>query len=610
MSYELTHLSPAGHFIARSAFIACCLLLFACSGHDDPPEVITEPGSPRITFAQSSYTLQEGVPAVISGTITSNPALVSIKYFVVNGGTETPLGTSYTTGMEYPFSQTITPTAATTGFKVIALNKAGEETAAEAPIALQVDEERVNNLTVSPKNNARAAFVDTRLAIEFPSAPVLGNSGIIGIYKTDGTKVDEINLADAQPRLENGGLYNTSRIDLLPCGDRVRAVNYRPAFVKGNTLVIQLHSGVLDYKTQYYVTIDAAVVQGITFEGITAHQWTFTTKSAAPTATTVTVDDDGEADFRTIQAAIVYSLSKGKDAPVTIQIKNGVYEELLFVRNKNNLTLKGESRDGVIITYDNYDQWNGGTGGSIALPAAGGTIATAGGRAIFLMESCDMLRLDNLTLTNTHGAGNQAETMYFNSSGRLLVVNCTIGSHQDTLCLKGYCWFYNTLVSGDVDFIWGGAEIALFEQCEIRSVTASGYILQARTPAPTSRGFVFLNCSLSKASGVADNSTSLARSAGNSSYYDNVSFINCRMDTHIAVAGWHNNPLPNPATATATGGWKEYGSKNINGETLSVTGRLQPGSYQLTESEYTAGYSSRTAVFAGYANGTAWMDTN
>jgi pectin methylesterase-like acyl-CoA thioesterase len=597
----------------RSPFTVFCwplivLLFTACSGGEDKDhEIVVEPSPPVITFAQGSYSLPAGVAATVSGTVTSATALSSVKCYLVAGGNETALNLSYPNNTTFPFTQIFTPTMATTAFRVVAVNKAGEETSAEAPIALQVDEEKVNNLTVSPKNNARAAFVDTRLTIEFPSTPVLGNNGIIAIYKADGTKVDEINLADAQPQLASGGLYNTSRIDLLPCGDRVRAVNYLPAVVEDNILIIRLHSGVLDYHTQYYVTVEAEVVQNVGFEGISANQWTFTTKSDAPTAASVTVDDDGEADFRTIQAAIVYSLSKGKDAPVTIQIKNGVYEELLFIRNKNNLTIKGESRDGVIIRYNNYDSWNGGTGGSIAPPEVNGAIATAGGRAVFLMESCDMLRLENLTIVNTHGAGNQAETMYFNSSGRLLVVNCTFTSNQDTLKLKGYCWFYNSLVSGDVDFIWGSAVVALFEQCEIRSVTSGRYVLQARTPTLTDKGFVFLNCSLTKAAGVANSTTSLARSAGSSSYYDNISFILCRIDTHISAAGWYNSPAPNPATATATSGWKEYGSKDMAGAPLSVSGRLQPGSYQLTESEYTAGYSSRATIFAGYANGSAWM---
>ncbi|MDR2361917.1 MAG: Ig-like domain-containing protein [Prevotellaceae bacterium] len=588
------------------SLLALSLMGASCASQENiTPD---SPFAPVITFDEDSYQFPVDVPATISGIVTSSPALTSVSCFVVNGTEETALGVGYTTQPSLSFSQTFTPTVRTTGFKVVAKNQAGEETVKIAAIAVTVDEATVNNLPVEPKNHARNAYIDTYLRIEFPSSPKLGTAGVVAIYQSDGLKVDELRLDDAQPQLSNGSLYASTKIDLLACSDRVRAVNYRPFTVQEKTLVIKPHYGVLEYGKEYYVTIDASVVEDVSFDGVAAGQWTFATKANVPTATSVTVDDDGDADFRTIQAAIAYSVTKGKDEPVTIQIKNGTYEELLFVRNKNNLTLLGESRAGVVITYDNYDQWNGGTGGSISRPAAGEAIATAGGRAVFLMESCDMLRLENLTLTNSHGPGNQAETMYFNSSYRLLVVNCNLHSNQDTMNIKGYCWFYNTLVAGDVDFIWGGAQIALFEQCEIRSVTANGYILQARVPAAADKGFVFLECRLTKGAGVADNSTWLARSAGNASYYDNISFIRCRMDTHIATAGWYNSPAPNPTAASASAGWKEYGSMDLNGAALPVSGRLSPASCQLTESEYNAGYKDRATIFAGYTNGSAWMN--
>ena len=43
--------------------------------------------------------------------------------------------------------------------------------------------------------------------------------------------------------------------------------------------------------------------------------------------------------------------------------------------------------------------------------------------------------------------------------------------------------------------------------------------------------------------------------------------------TGVAAAGWHTSPAPNPGTATATDGWKEYGSKDASGNVLSLTGR-------------------------------------
>jgi hypothetical protein len=43
----------------------------------------------------------------------------------------------------------------------------------------------------------------------------------------------------------------------------------------------------------------------------------------------------------------------------------------------------------------------------------------------------------------------QAETIYFNAdAGRLIARNADFISEQDTLQLKGYAWFYRSLVAG------------------------------------------------------------------------------------------------------------------------------------------------------------------
>ncbi len=467
----------------------------------------------------------------------------------------------------------------------------------------------------TPTHNAENVNVDTRLQLRFGATPVLNTSGEIAIYKKDGTRVDLIKLSDVKNNTNyTSTLTNFVGIANANNGGRVRAVTYTPVRVEGSSVIIAPHNGVLNYDTEYYVTISDGAIVG--FSGLASNEWAFKTKAAAPTGNEVTVAADGNADFSTVQGAIDYVAAKGKDEAVIINIKNGVYEEMLYMRNKNNVTIKGESRDSVIIRYNNYDGLNGGSGGSAVKPAANGTLAS-GGRSVFLVESCDMLRLENLTLLNTHaktGGGDQAETIYFNStSGRLIAVNCNFISAQDTILVKGYCWFYNCLIAGDVDFIWGYVKICLIENCEIRTrvdvrngtaTTNGGYVLQARVENVTDKGFIFLNCNFTKESDLPDGKTYLARSAGSASNFDNVSVINCTLGSHIATTGWYNNPLPNPLTANATSGWKEYKSKDTSGNPVSTTGRLA-NSYQLSDAEYTAGYATRAAIFGSY--GTAWM---
>lgn len=466
-------------------------------------------------------------------------------------------------------------------------------------------------LFLSPSNGSENVYVDTYLDIALDSLPVLGTQGSIVIYKKDGVKVDEIKMEDSH--VGNNGLYNSTKVDLigLPSSandNRVRTANYYPVTILGNTVRIKPHYGVLEYDTEYYVTIDKDVIIGNNFGGIPGDEWIFKTRPEAPALTieTITVGKSEESDFRTIQAAIDHAAKMEKDASITVYVENGIYEELLFVRNKNNLTIRGESHEGVIIRYENYEALNGGVGASAARPEFGVDHITSGGRSIFLIEASDNLRLENLTMENTHiktGNGDQAEVFYFNATtNTLVVINCNLISKQDTINVKGYCWFYNNMIAGDVDFIWGSPVVALFEECEIRSVSGGGYILQARVPGETDNGFVFLNCMLTAGDNVPDGTTYLARSAHYDSYYDNIAFISTKMGSHITSIGWMVEPgkSPNPSVASANSGWKEYASTDLNGILLDVSERLLKVQHQLTGEEYKFGYQDREQIMEAY----------
>ncbi|PUA27784.1 MAG: hypothetical protein B0W54_14725 [Cellvibrio sp. 79] len=462
---------------------------------------------------------------------------------------------------------------------------------------------------VDPVVSEANAYVDTKLSITFDAPPTLGTSGRIRIFKAgDDSIVDTITLSD--------------NIDAIgyPSQGNYRIVKSNPLSINGNTLTITVDNAKLAYNTAYYVAIADGVVTGANLNGTSftglgkSAGWSFTTKAAAPAAGDVTVDDNGPADFRTVQGAINHVVQTvAKDTPVTISVKNGDYRELLYLRGKNNLTIQGESRNGVMIHYTNNENTNGGTGTS---QSAG---SPAGGRSVFLVETSDLLKLDNLTMKNDSlvGIGKQAEVIYFNNDiGRLIATNSNFISEQDTIQVKGYSWFYRSLIAGNVDFIWGNNRAALFEESEIRSLgnsespTNGGYILQARTVTAGDKGFVFLNSNLTRGAGPAgnlppDGATWLARSGGNVSYFDNIVFVNTKMDAHINPKGWSVSPAPNPGTATATSGWREYASTDMNGTTLDVSQRVT-ASYQLSFGEIVSSYCNRAQVFAAYNANAGW----
>jgi pectate lyase len=470
-----------------------------------------------------------------------------------------------------------------------------------------------------PEATAAGVHVDTTLKLVFDKPPTLGSSGSIRIFrKADDALVDVIRLSGETDALGYEGQA------------LVRKVNTTPIRIAGNTVTIKPHSNKLAYGQEYYVAIADGVftntsLGGTPFVGLgRAAGWSFATKDGAPAGSSVTVDDDGEADFRTVQGALNHAMQHfSKAEPVTITVKNGSYEELLYLNGKDNVTIRGESRDGVMISQTNHETMNPGTGSSQSATASG---TPSGGRAVMLVEAADMLVLDTLSLKNTtirsSSISAQAETIYFNSEGRLVAKNASFYSEQDTLNLKGWSWFYRTLVEGNVDFIWGSSRAALFEESEIRSVgdsanaSSGGYVLQARVPTAADIGYVFLNSALTHGPGpgplrgdVPTGATYLARSPGGTATWDNIAFIHCRMDTHVAPVGWaglgvNGQPAPNPTVARADAGWREFGSRDMAGNPLDL--RARAGGFILSESDVAARFATREKVFAGYGNGVGW----
>ena len=435
--------------------------------------------------------------------------------------------------------------------------------------------------------------VDAPLVLEFDSDVVLGTEGTLKVFNDRDRQVDIIDLADAATvTTRDDGIdipktkiaddtRMTTWMNALRCGSRYRVVHYTPLKVNGKKLTVKLHSGVLDYGSEYYVTLDAGFVKD--HPGLEKGDLTIKTK-AKPTSTTLSVNPDGKSDFCTVQGAVDCAASLGKDVAVTIEIARGEYEEMVFIREKNNLTIKGRSRASTTLYYANNESYEGGSGGSVSSkPSSGREIGKSGGRGVILVESCSNLAIETLTMKNTFGSQNgQAEVIYFNSdNGTLSIKDCALHSLQDTFLCKGTVSVTGSIIAGHCDFIWGYPKVCVFDNCEIRAM-APGYVVQARVNSASDKGFIFRNCRFTAADGVADGKMYLARSAGQSNMFDNVTLINCTLGPVIAAEGWYTNPEPNPKVPTATSGWKEYGSKTTGG--AAVTGHNAYGKV-LTEEE-------------------------
>lgn len=80
------------------------------------------------------------------------------------------------------------------------------------------------------------------------------------------------------------------------------------------------------------------------------------TANAQPAGKTIVVEKNGKGDYKSIQGAI-NSLKDSSNTPRVILIKNGTYNEKIYLQ-KHNVVLQGESREKTIITQSiARDEW-------------------------------------------------------------------------------------------------------------------------------------------------------------------------------------------------------------------------------------------------------------
>jgi len=236
--------------------------------------------------------------------------------------------------------------------------------------------------------------------------------------------------------------------------------------------------------------------------------------------TEFTVAADGSGDFTSIQDAIDASKTFPYER-ITIHLKNGVYKEKVEVYPWNpNISLIGESRDGTVITYDDYfDKMQKGRNSTF--------------HTYTLRVRGNDFHAENLTIVNSSGPVGQAVALHVEAD-RVSIVNTTLKGYQDTLYLAGEgfrSYFKDCHIEGSVDFIFGEGT-ALFENCEIKSLL-DGFVTAASTPRGARFGFVFDRCRLTAADDV--DSVYLGRPWRR---YARTVFMNSKLGEHILPAGW------------------------------------------------------------------------
>ncbi|GAB3986168.1 pectinesterase family protein [Spirosoma daeguense] len=274
---------------------------------------------------------------------------------------------------------------------------------------------------------------------------------------------------------------------------------------------------------------------------------------------TFTVAQDGSGTYKTIQEA-VNNFRDHMQVRVTLFIKNGTYAEKLVIPSwKPNIHVIGESKEGVIITGDDYS--------GKAYP--GGKDWTGNSKFstytsyVVLVDAPDII-LENLTIRNTAGRVGQAVALHVEGD-RFVCKNCALLGNQDTLyaAAEGSRQYYeNCHIEGTTDFIFGKS-IAVFQSCTIKNLSDS-FITAAATPAYQQYGFVFFDCKL-----IADPSVKKAYLGRPWRPQAKTVFIRSEIGDHILPAGWDNwGNAANEKTVL----YAEYGSTGPGGTTSKRAG--------------------------------------
>ena len=468
-----------------------------------------------------------------------------------------------------------------------------------------------------PANQAVDINPDTLLSLSFAEPPLLGTSGQIRIYDAaDHRLVDTLDLSvpagpdpthrialpadaidpnPATPTTTTPAVRTTPadlhRYQLNTIGG-LADFHFYPVIIRGKVATIYPHNQVLQYKHSYIVQIDPGVLlpaagsPDAAFAGFSSDKdWTFSTKAASPAADAhrLVVASDGSGDFNTVQGALDFV----PDHPLerlTIFIRNGRYEEIVFFRGKSNLTLRGEDRDKVQIGYGNNSAFN---------PPMPGPSR----RSAFSVYDSTDITLSNFSVSNFDGG--QAEGLLIYGSHNI-VDRVNIKGSGDALNLRGSVYLNECRIIGDGDTILGVGP-AFFNHCEIQSARA--YMWMRNTGA--NHGNVFVNSTFITHKAAAAYASAqpdvavLARLPSNHglNYPEaEVVLINCRMKG-IPPEGW--GPLDGDTSRVRF--W-EFHSTDLDGHPVDTRQR-HPASRQLAQpqdAEIIANYSRPAFVLGGW----------
>ncbi|KAI0402460.1 pectinesterase [Xylaria palmicola] len=446
------------------------------------------------------------------------------------------------------------------------------------------------DIQLYPTNREKGVNPDVQLKLTFSSPPAIGSTGKINIYDSaDNTLVDTLNLSiPFSPSPYGNGSTKANYTDTTKYQTNVIGgldFYFNPIIVRNNTATIYLHNNKLTYGQTYLVEIEPSVLKPThgSFNGFTLDRpWRFSTKTHGPNAdvTKVVVAADGSGDFNTIQGAVDWAPANPTKR-ITIYIRNGNYEELVFWQYKSNLTIRGQDREKVVVGYPNNSAFNP--------PNRQGPSR----RPAFSFRGVADLQLSSFTIRNYFPG--QVEAVLVDGV-RVVLDQMTLHGAGDALTTYGTLYITDSKLTGTGDTVLGYGSV-YWLRSRIESI---GPVTWTRTVQGI-HGNVFVDSIIV---GLQGDST-LARLPDNSGGvmdnwpYAEMVLINTQTDG-IAPEGW--GPVQGPPFDSSHVRFWEFNTTDLRGRPINMSRRLNV-SRQLTlprDKGIIAGYEDPVNILGGW----------
>jgi pectin methylesterase-like acyl-CoA thioesterase len=294
------------------------------------------------------------------------------------------------------------------------------------------------------------------------------------------------------------------------------------------------------------------------------------------------VSADGSGDFNTVQGAMDFVPDHSRKR-ITVAVRNGVYEEIVYFRNKDNVTLLGESQANTIVRYANNEVLNPHPANIRTSPQPG-TFPSR--RAAVAVDNSNDIHIANMTLQTT--SPGQAEGLLITGDRNILSHVTVIGS-GDALQANGRIYMADSTVYGTGDTILGRGTL-FCERCTIKSTHT---LMWPRNPKNV-HGNVFKDSTFI---GLQE-PTTIARSPVNeAATYPNAEVV--LLDTtmvNIAPDGWGD------ADKGGDVHFWEYNSRNPDGSPVDFSRRVSWSREldKVADAKLIADYSRPEFVLAGW----------